>query len=175
MITTNSTNSIDIEGLANNVMNDLSDGDINDKKVIKACIQSERNALKTKRAERIKNLEEQLRGVAGGGGKCIKILKPIAKVLDFISKPLSLLSLGKLDIGLGSALKNIEEAKKQGKLTGLKIDEQGIMRAIEGVKKYLTDNVASLDSQEQSVQQQVNTILKMLDDIGNSVHQVGNV
>ncbi|MBU0505923.1 MAG: hypothetical protein ABII18_07655 [bacterium] len=154
---------IDIEGLINQVAHDFNEGQTEDKKITQQGIKANHRVLKDQREERIKNLAEQLRGVSGG--KCIKFLRPLAKVLDVITKPLNILSLGKLNLGLSDILNNIEAAKKQGKLSGLKINEQVIMKAIEGVKKHLSESVDDLAVSEQQANKQVTNIMKTLDEI----------
>jgi hypothetical protein len=156
-------NTIDIEGLINQLAHDFSKGQTEDNKVTQQSIKANHKILDNQREEKIKNLAEQLRGVSGG--KCIKFLRPLAKVIDVITKPLNILSLGKLNLGLSDILNNIEAAKKQGKLSGLKINEQVIMKAIEGVKKHLSENVDGLAVSEQQANKQVNNIMKTLDEI----------
>ena len=157
---------LNVEGLVNQVMGEQLKDTAADTTVDKASIKNRTKDLKEQRQDRIKNLMDQMKGVSSG--KCVGVLKTVAKIGDFLMSPLSLLSLGKLKGSLSKAVENLDAAQKQGKLTGLKIDGQQISKVIENLKKFVQDDTQSLQQGNEQAAKESEQVLKILSSIEQS-------
>lgn len=171
----NSSQGFDIEAMINNVASDMAEGDIHDKKATMASIRSNTDKIRDQRLERIENLQKQLKGVASGGGACFKGIKVVLKVIDILAKPLSLLTLGNLQTSLSKTLDMLQQAKAQGKLMGMKIDGQQIMKTLESLKTNLSEDTEQLKQQNQHSQQETEKIMSIIDEISNTFKSTNNV
>lgn len=154
---------LNLDGLLNEITNESLKGSRDSEKVIKSRISAHRQDLREKRQKRIENLKEQFRGVSGSG--CLSFFKPIAKIFDVLTLPLSVLSMGKLQASLSKTLEALDEAKKQGKLLNLKINQADFSKAVEQLKKMLSDDFEQLSgSNDQTRKEQENT-LKLIEEI----------
>lgn len=157
----------DIEALINKVSADFAQGDKEDKKVTKAQISSNTEKIRDKREERIENLKEQIKGVSGGGG-CFKFLKAVFKIIDFLAKPLSLLTFNQLKTNLSKTLDMLQDSKNQKKLMGLKINGQDILKVLQSLKTTLSDDMETLKQQDQLSAKESQRILQIINDIEKS-------
>lgn len=165
---------LNIESLINNVSADMSQGDLEDKKVSKASVRANTEKIHDKRQERIKNLIDQMKGVAGPGG-CMKILRVVAGVLDFLVKPLSALTLNKLKLDLSKTLDALQDSKNQKKILGMRIDGEQIQKALQGLKKLLGNDMETLKTQDERGAKETERILQILDEIDSSFKSAGKI
>ncbi len=157
---------LNVEGLVNQVLGGEAQSTNEDRAVDKASIKTRTQDLKEQRQDRIKNLMDQMKGVSSG--KCVGVLKTVAKIGDFLMSPLSLLSMGKLKGSLTKAVEGLDEAKKQGKLAGLQIDGQQISKTIENLKKFVQDDTQSLQQGNDQAAKESEQVLKILSNIEQS-------
>lgn len=167
--------SFNVESFINNVSADMAAGDIEDKKVTKAQIHVQTKKIHDKRQERIKNLQDQIRGVSAGGGACFKFLRVVFKILDFLAKPLSAITLNQLKVDLSKTLDNLKDAKVQQAMMGLKINGQDILKSLEGFKKLLGNDLETLKTQDEHSAKETERILKILDEIHSSFQAANKV
>lgn len=171
----NATAGLDVDALINQVSQDYSKGDIEDKKVTKARIHVQTDKIHDKRQERIENLKDQIKGVSGGAGGCMKVLKVVFKIIDFLSKPLSLLTMNQLKVDLSKTLDQLKDAKNQQKLMGLKIDGQEILKSLQGFKTLLSNDMEQLKTEDDRSAKESQRILNILDDIENTFQATNKV
>lgn len=160
----NNVGGLDVDALINNVAADFSKGDIEDKKVAEARVNIRSRHIRDKRQERIDNLKDQMKGPSGPKG-CMKVLKVVFKIIDFLSKPLSLITMKQLNVDLSKALDQLQNAKNQQKLTGLKIDGQQILKSLQGFKTLLSDDMEQLKTRDAEGAKETERVLRILDDI----------
>lgn len=158
-----SEQNLNVEGLINQVSADLLKSSSETTQANKVSIQKHTQELKDKRQDRIQNLMDQMKGVASG--KCVNFVKSIAKVTDFLTAPISALSMGKLNLSLSQAVEGLDEAKKQGKLAGLQINGQKISKVIENLKKFVQDDTQSLQDNDAQINKEAKQLMKILSDI----------
>jgi hypothetical protein len=158
------SNGLNIESLLNTISSEFSTGDSEDKKITAARIRVNTKNVQTKRQERIDNLIKQMKGVGGASG-CMKIAKVVFKAIDLLIKPLSALSLGALKMDLSKSLEMLEEAKKQGRLLGLKINGQEISKALQSFKTFLQSDMQTLKQQDEQSAKDAERIVQILDEI----------
>lgn len=168
------TQGLNVESLINNVSGDLAQNNVEDKKISKAHIRANTEKIKVKREDRIKNLIDQMKGVAGPGG-CMKILRVVTGVLDFLVKPLSALTLNKLKLNLSKTLDALQDSKNQKKLLGMRIDGDQIQKALQGLKKLLGDDVETLKTQDEQGAKETERILQILDEIDLSFKSANKI
>ena len=162
---------INFESVVNEMATHLTQGDLENKKISKAEVVIHKEHLKDKREERIQNLTDQLKGASQGGG-CFKVLKVVFKVVDLLMKPLSAITMNQLKTNLSQTLDALKEAKNQKRILGLNIKEQDILKALEGLKKLLNEDTDRLKTQENQSDQDVQTILRILDDIQSTFQTI---
>lgn len=168
------TQGFNVESFINNVSADMAASDIEEKKATKARIKTHTEKISDKREERIKNLQDQIKGVSSGGG-CFKFLSVVFKILDFLVKPLSALTLNQLKLDLSKTLDMLKDAKNQKALLGLKINGQDILKSLQGLKKLLQDDMQKFQTQEQQGAKDTDRILKILDEIQETFGATTNV
>ncbi len=156
-----------IESFIDNVAANFGKSDIEEKKVTQSSVRIHTRSLADKRQERIKNLIDQMKGAHGGGGGCFKVLKVVAKVVDFLTKPLSMITLGQLKTDLGKTLEMLQEAKNQKKVLGIKINGESILKSLQGLKKLLSEDMETLKSQDEKSAKETERILHIIDEIHN--------
>ena len=161
------TSGLNMESFVNNVSADVAQNDIEDKKVSKAHVRATTEKIHIKREERIKNLIDQMKGIGGAGG-CFKFLRSVFKIIDFLAKPLSLLTLNKLNLSLSKTLDALKDAKNQQKILGMKINGDQIQKALEGLKKLLGNDMETLKTQDERGAKETERILQILDEIDSS-------
>ena len=165
MVTVSSANALDVEALINRVASDMSQGAIEDNKATGAIVRAETSVIRSKRQERIDNLVEQMRGMATGGGACYKFTRFLFKVVDFLAKPLSALTLNKLKVDLTKILETLKEQKGEQGLTRLKIRGDEILKTIQEFKSLLGDDTETLRKDEEQNAKETRRVMEILEDL----------
>lgn len=167
-----STQTLNAESFIDNLAGTLSQSNAEDKKISKSQVRIYKRHMDDKRQERIKNLSDQLKGASSHSGGCFKILKVVFKIVDFLTKPISLLTMNQLKVDLSKTLDMLKDAKNQKKLLGLGINEQEILKIMDSLKKTLGDNTTRLKAQEQQSHQDLETVLRILADIESTFKHI---
>ena len=150
----------------------MAESSVEDKKNIESKIKIDSKKVREKRQEKIDNLTEQMKQVTHKSGGCLKIVKVVFKIVDFIMKPLSLMSMGKVNVELSKTLEMLEEAKKQGKILGLKIDGEAIFKALDEVKKFLQQDYENLKTTQVQEGKEMQRMMRILDEIHETYRHV---
>ena len=169
-----STSGLNMESFVNNVAGDVAKSDIEDKKISKASVRATTEKIHDQREEKIQNLMDQLKGVGGAGG-CFKFLRAAFKIIDFLTKPLSVLTLNKLNLSLSTALESLKDAKNRQKILGLKINGEQIQKVLEGLKKLLGNDMETLKLQDDRGAKETERILQILDEIDGTFKAAGKI
>lgn len=156
---------MDIESIVNQAAASLSQSALEDQKATKAAIRAESAVIRDKRQERIDNLVKQMKGLQASPGGCVKFLRAIFRVIDFLAKPLSALTLNKLKIDLTKVLDTLKEQKNQEGLTRLKIRGDEILKTIQEFKSLLSDDTESLRSQDKQSARETKRLLEVIEDL----------
>lgn len=170
MVTVSFPNALDVEALVNRVASDLNRSAVEDNKATRASVRAESSIIRDKRQERIDNLVKQMKGLKDSSGGCVKFLRTIFRVIDFLVKPLSALTLNKLKVDLTKVLDTLKEQKNQEGLTRLKIRGDEILKTIQEFKSLLGDDTESLRKQDEQSAKDTRRILEILDDL-QETHQ----
>lgn len=164
-----------MESLINEVSADLAKGDIEDKKITAKRIEAHTDNLRDQRQDRIKNLKDQIRGVHNNGGGCFKVFKAVFKVLDFLAKPLSLLTANTLKLNLEKTLDQLKEAKNQKGVILLQAHGQEILKVIENLKKFLGDDMETLKKTSTLSDKETTRIRQIMDEVEESFRSTQQV
>ena len=161
-----------MQDLLNGVQLELSKSHNEQKKVTAAAIRAESHIMEDKREERIKNLMKQAQGVQANSGPCFKIVKVLAMVMDFVMAPITMSSMKGFSMQLTQCLKNLEEAKKQGKILGLQINGQQIDKMLTDLKSLFQGDTSRLKEQESQHLQEMERIMTLLEEIHVSLEEI---
>lgn len=166
------TKGMDIESFINSVTANFAQGSLEDKKAIENKVKVDTKKVKEKRQEKIDNLLDQMKKVSHKSEGCFKVIKVVFKMIDFIMKPLSLMSMGKVNVELSKTLDMLQEAKKQGKILGLKIDGESIMKALDDLKKFLQQDYDNLKTTQVREGKEMQKMMRILDEIHETYQHV---
>ncbi len=163
-------NSLDIEAFLNKNAAELTKSSGEDKKITQARIQSRSSSIQDKRQERIEQLQEQIKGAHPRA--CPQFLVNLTKIFDTLLKPLSALTLGKLNLELSKSLEMLLDAKGEVRFQGLQIQGKEMQNVIEELKKFLQGDIEHLESTESFQNNSEQNILDILDQIHQSFENV---
>lgn len=171
MIEVTTGSGLNIESLVNHVSADFAKNDLEGKKVAMASVRVHTQKITSKRQERIKNLIDQMRGVVHQSGGCFKFLRVVFKIIDFLAKPLSLLTMNKLKMDLGKTLDMLKDSKNQQALLNVKIKGDRILKALTNLKKLLGDDMEQMKTQDEQSAKESQRVMRILNDIEETFKQ----
>ncbi len=155
--------SLDMEAFLNKSAAQLTKSSSEDKKITQARIKSHSSNIQDKRQERIEQLQEQIKG--SHPRACPQFLVSLTKIFDTLLKPISALTLGKLNLELSKSLEMLLDAKGEIHFQALQIEGKEMQNAIEELKKFLQEDLNHLESTENSQNNNARSILETLDQI----------
>lgn len=160
-----STSGLDLDAMVNKISADFSKGDVEQKKTSKANIRVNTVQMRDKREKRVQNLTDQMKGVHQNGGACFKVLRVVFKIIDILAKPLSAISMNQLKVDLSKTLEALKDAKNQKGVMVLRLKGDQLLKVIDGLKKFLSEDTDTLNKQDAQAAKESQTILKILDEI----------
>lgn len=165
MVTVTPSPALDVEDLVNRVASDLNRSAVEDNKATRASVRAESSIISDKRQERIENLIRQMKGLQAGGGGCVKFLRTIFRVIDFLAKPLSALTLNKLKVDLTKVLDTLKDQKNQVALNRLKIRGDEILKSLRSFKQLLGDDTELLKTQDEQQAKDARRVMEILENL----------
>lgn len=155
---------MNIETFINNTMIQLQESNNEDQKILKDGIKVKTKAIGEQRKDRIKNLEDQMKSF-NKSGACFKAIRASFAMIDFLAKPLSLITFNKLNLRLTQTLDALQKVKAQGKKLGLEIKGMDITQTLEQFKKLLSTDIQKLGEKEAQISKEANKTLQIIEDL----------
>lgn len=190
-VTAGSAGNLSSFGVVNEAEQQLLQSEAEEKKIQKSSVQYKQKALEKYHEQKIDNLQERLKALAGGHGGCIKFLKVISFVAMAIAAPITggaslalegaalaamtiataaLTAIGKIT----DALIQLEEAMKDKKLILNQAEGLQIMAIIDETKKWIEDSKSQLKEAGEREQESFDEFYQMLQNLEASFQTMLN-
>ncbi len=156
---------INSENFVNNIAKLVGTEGIEDRKITDTKLKSDHQKIRDNRKDRIENLKQQMKGPDQSGGKCLGALKVFTSIIDFMMKPISMLTMNQLKTDLTKALTNIQKLKEQGQMVKLQINSQKLSKTVDNLKSMLNEHLTEKKDLEAHQKKDTQRILQIIDQL----------